>query len=267
MANTPENSGSSSVVNVNAPVFDWSATPLANCYNGFYLKVLDDFFTSEECAALIALAESDDNWKQAAVHYGIGAHENYVNTDYRNSERILRFDHEAAEKLYQRLLPYVQELVEIKPGDKWERIIGQPGHVRGTWKLVGYVQILSSLILKKKEKTNVKHFCSLNERLSFLRYEKGNYFRGHCDGQLELPDGRKSRVTLQIYLGDEEVEGGATRISRGYRDKEAFVDIEPKKGRVLIFQQRGLFHSGEDVTKGVKYAVRSDFMFKHTEDS
>ena len=112
-----------------------------------------------------------------------------------------------------------------------------------------------------------KRFCSLNERLSFLRYESGHYFRGHCDGQLELPDGRKSRVTLQIYLGDEDVEGGATRISKGYRDNGSFVDIEPKKGRVLIFQQRALFHSGEEVTKGVKYAVRSDFMFRHTEDS
>jgi hypothetical protein len=73
-----------------------------------------------------------------------------------------------------------------------------------------------------------------------------------------------SRVTVQIYLGDEEVEGGATRISQ---DQETFVDIEPKMGRVLIFQQRGLFHSGEDVIKGVKYALRSDFMFRHTKDS
>ena len=109
--------------------------------------------------------------------------------------------------------------------------------------------------------------CSLNERLSFLRYEQGHYFRFHCDGKLELPDGRMSRVTVQIYMGDAEVEGGATRISQGRRDEMAFVDIEPKKGRVLIFQQRGLFHSGEDVTKGVKYALRSDFMFRHTEDS
>jgi len=242
MANTAENSEPTSAVF--APVFDWSTTPLAHHYNGSYVKVLDDLFTSEECAALIALAESDDNWKLAAVHYGLGPHENYVNTDYRNSERILRFDHEAAGKLYQRLLPYVQELVEIKGGGEWEGVVGQPGGVSGTWKLVG-----------------------LNERLSFLRYEQGHFFRGHCDGTVELPDGRKSRVTVQVYLGDDaDVEGGATRISK---DKEAssFVDVEPKMGRVLIFQQRGLFHSGEDVTKGVKYALRSDFMFTHTEDS
>jgi hypothetical protein len=101
--------------------------------------VLDDFFTSEECAALIALAESDGNGKQAALHYGLGAHENFINTNHRNSERILRFDHETAEKFYQRLLPYVQEFVEIKGGDKWEGIISQKGRVSGTWKLVGYV--------------------------------------------------------------------------------------------------------------------------------
>jgi hypothetical protein len=149
MANTAENSEPTSVVN--APVFDWSTTPLAHHYNGFYLKVLDDLFTSEECAALIALAESDDNWKQAAVHYGLGPHENFVNTDYRNSERILRFDHEASGKLYQRLLPYVQELVEIKGGGEWEGIVGQPGDVSGTWKLVGYVH---SFRLKRERRTN-----------------------------------------------------------------------------------------------------------------
>ena len=149
--NTLESSESTSVAI--APIFDWSTTPLARYYNGFYLKVLDDFFTSEECAAFIALAESDDKWTQAAVHYGLGAHENYVNTDYRNSERILRFDHETAEKIHPRLLPYVQELVEIKRGDKWEGVIGQPGRISGTWKLVGCVH--PSFFLKN-ERTN-KH--------------------------------------------------------------------------------------------------------------
>ncbi|KAJ3507530.1 hypothetical protein NLJ89_g6251 [Agrocybe chaxingu] len=226
---------------VHAPVLDWSTTPLATDYPGHYVKVLDDVFSPEECAELIALAESDAQWKQAAVHYGLGAHQNYVDTDYRNSERILRFDNAAADKLYQKLLPYVQEIVEIKPGSEWEGIVGIPGRVNETWKCVG-----------------------INERLSFLKYGKGNYFRGHCDGQLELPDGRLSRVTLQIYLGEEDVKGGATRIM-GNRDR--YLDILPKKGRVLIFQQRNIYHSGEDVTKGIKYTLRSDFMFRRFKDS
>jgi predicted 2-oxoglutarate/Fe(II)-dependent dioxygenase YbiX len=102
----------------------------------------------------------------------------------------------------------------------------------------------------------------LNERLSFLRYGEGNFFGPHCDGPLELPDGRHAYVTLQIYLGADGVEGGATRLY-GYQDR--VFDVEPKKGRVLIFQQRNVYHSGEKVTKGVKYALRSDFMFRRLE--
>ncbi|KAF6747548.1 hypothetical protein DFP72DRAFT_605695 [Ephemerocybe angulata] len=225
-----------------APVFDWSTTParLAQDYDGFYVKVIDNVFSPEECAALIALAESDAKWAQAAVHYGLAAHQQYVDTEYRNSERILRFDHDASEKIYQRLLPHVQELVELKKGDPWASVVAPSGRIEGTWRLIG-----------------------INERLSYLRYGIGNYFRDHCDGQLELPDGRKSRVTVQIYLGDDGVEGGATRItSLGSAKSRAYHDVEPKKGRVLIFQQRGLWHSGEDVTKGTKYTLRSDFMFR-----
>jgi len=102
-------------------------------------------------------------------------------------------------------------------------------------------------------------FIRINELLRFLRYEKGGYFRPHCDGQVELPDGRKAFLTLQIYLGEDEVEGGATRI---LDTDTRYFDVLPKKGRVLIFQQRRLYHSGEEVTKGVKYTLRTDFFFR-----
>jgi Rps23 Pro-64 3,4-dihydroxylase Tpa1-like proline 4-hydroxylase len=104
----------------------------------------------------------------------------------------------------------------------------------------------------------------LNERLSYLRYGAGNYFRGHCDGQLELPDGRKSRVTVQVYLGNDDVEGGATRFWD--QKQKNWYDVDPKKGRVLIFQQRGLWHSGEDVIKGTKFTLRSDLLFRQCFD-
>jgi len=45
-----------------------------------------------------------------------------------------------------------------------------------------------------------------------------------------------------------------------------YFDVEPKKGRVLIFQQRGVYHSGEEVTKGVKYTLRTDFLFREIVD-
>lgn len=92
-----------------------------------------------------------------------------------------------------------------------------------------------------------------------MRYGPGQFFRDHIDSRLDLPDGRMSRVTIQIYLGDDGLEGGATRIREEFGKN--YLDVEAKKGRVLIFQQRGICHSGEDVVKGYKYAVRSDFMF------
>lgn len=129
-----------------APVLDWSTTALAADYPGHYVKIVDNVFTSEECAELIKLAESDSEWKQAAVHYGLLPHQNYVNTEYRNSERILRFDHDAAEKLYKKLLPYVQEFVEVKPGDEWEGIFTKRGFADGTWTLVGLVVSINPIL-------------------------------------------------------------------------------------------------------------------------
>jgi len=38
-------------------------------------------------------------------------------------------------------------------------------------------------------------------------------------------------------------------------------DILPKTGRVLIFQHRNLWHSGDDVVQGVKYTMRSDILY------
>lgn len=60
--------------------------------------------------------------------------------------------------------------------------------------------------------------------------------------------------------GDEPLEGGATRFWTP--NKKAYMDVFPKIGRALLFQQRMLVHSGEPVTRGTKYTMRSDFMFE-----
>jgi len=110
-------------------------------------------------------------------------------------------------------------------------------------------------------------YRSVNPRLSFLRYGPGHYFKPHCDGLVEVPINdveHKSFVTLHIYLNDDGLEGGATRFWTP--DKKHWLDVHPKIGRVLIFQQRMLVHSGEEVMKGVKYTMRSDFLFKQVNE-
>lgn len=106
----------------------------------------------------------------------------------------------------------------------------------------------------------------LNEMLRFLKYEEGQHFNPHCDaiynGNGE-EKGRRSFLTLHLYLTDDEslnLKGGSTRFWSP--DKTKFMDVEAKRGRVLIFQQRMLWHSGEPVTGGTKITMRSDMMFK-----
>lgn len=75
----------------------------------------------------------------------------------------------------------------------------------------------------------------------------------------------RSYFTLHLYLndgtakdGEEALEGGAT-IFHSHCDKD--LKVEPKAGRVLLFQQHHLIHSGEDVVKGTKLTMRTDVMY------
>ena len=70
---------------------------------------------------------------------------------------------------------------------------------------------------------------------------------------------------MHLYLNeadeDSMLEGGATTFhSRDYSGR--CVDIVPKVGRVLLFQQKGLLHSGADVKRGIKYTMRTDVMYR-----
>lgn len=77
----------------------------------------------------------------------------------------------------------------------------------------------------------------------------------------------RSFYTLHLYLNESDanasegaLEGGATTF-HSY-NMERRLDVVPKIGRVLLFQHRGLLHSGDDVTAGIKLTLRTDLMFK-----
>ena len=46
---------------------------------------------------------------------------------------------------------------------------------------------------------------------------------------------------------------------------ERSLDVDLKVGRVLIFQQLDLLHSGADVTNGIKLTLRTDLMYARVE--
>lgn len=97
----------------------------------------------------------------------------------------------------------------------------------------------------------------------------------HCDSPYgEEVDGKKLKTffTIHLYLNDSVAEageeaglvGGATSfLSSNNKTK---VDVDPKAGRLLIFQQRGLKHAGDDVVKGTKYTMRTDVLYELVKD-
>ena len=90
----------------------------------------------------------------------------------------------------------------------------------------------------------------------------------HEDGAYATPDNEEiTFYTLHLYLNesspdseDGPLEGGATTFHSD--DLKRSFDVIPKVGRVLIFQHKGLLHSGADVQKGIKTTLRTDLLFK-----
>jgi prolyl 4-hydroxylase len=89
--------------------------------------------------------------------------------------------------------------------------------------------------------------------LRIYRYEPGQHFGLHHDQSYQHPDGRRSLLTFMVYL-NEGFGGGTTTFP------EQDQIIVPRTGRALLFQHM-LLHSGERVSSGIKYVLRSDVLF------
>jgi len=97
----------------------------------------------------------------------------------------------------------------------------------------------------------------LNERLRFLRYDPGDFFRPHSDGRFDRPDGDTSLMTVMLYLN--EPEAGGDTIFLDY-DSTENSPVAPQTGLCLLFDH-DLVHEGAMLKRGVKYAIRTDVMF------
>ncbi|CAG7925500.1 unnamed protein product [Penicillium olsonii] len=274
-------------------------TPPIPAFKNHFAAVVEDLLTESECKELLRLGEdstrtelpdstlSAPKWERATIN--AGNNRQIMSVDSRKSGRVIFDSAEVAARLFDRILPFLREC-DIEVIKNRPLVTGLGPAKRG-----------EELRLSR-----------LNERLRFLRYEGGDYFRPHWDGCYVTPDGKeKSLFTIHLYLngeGDQDMDelrphieraekqnwlfqkngeidlsevgfeeagdssaleahdendtllGGATSFSDGMTSKEA-VRIFPKTGSVLIFQQRNLFHCGDDVFRGVKYTVRTDVLY------
>ncbi|KAJ6781601.1 hypothetical protein PWT90_06141 [Aphanocladium album] len=222
-------------------------------YDGCLAVLIDNVLTPWECATLLELAEKSvpgvpqgqSPWRPALVNMG-GGFEAPV-TDYRNSDRIIWDSQEVVDRVWQRCLQArgegesIETLLSKTPG-------GEKSSWSGRWK-----------------------FERLNERMRFLKYTKGQFFKPHCDGAYRVAiDGSdfKTHYTVHLYLNDSAKTsasgvgcvGGATSFLSD--DLKRGLDVDPKAGSVLIFQHRGLLHQGAEVQSGTKYTMRTDILYR-----
>lgn len=252
----PEDFLTTPAKNITVSRIDFSQSSLP-MYRDRYAVVLENVLSPEECETLIKGAEATaaKGWERAKINIGGG--KQMLMEDERCCGRIIWDSRDLVAKVWKRI-EHVPEVQEITRLDNCPVIFGNGPAMRGeVWK-----------------------FSRPNERMRFLKYVGGEYFRPHCDGSYETPDRKeRSYFTLHLYLNDqltrEDVEGmdkearkeavrtklfgGATTFHNIEMNQR--LDVNPKCGKVLIFQHRDLLHSGDDVLRGVKYTMRTDLMY------
>jgi hypothetical protein len=142
---------------------DWSKTVLPENEGG-YAVVLDHVISPSECEELLRLVESsvpesqrgesgDYLWKPAMVNVG-GGYE-VLETEYRNSDRIIWDHQDIVDRLWARCLqaPGLRERLAVIEDD--EDVLGP----------------------KKRGRSERWEFRKLNKRMRFLKYGKGQFFR------------------------------------------------------------------------------------------
>jgi len=98
----------------------------------------------------------------------------------------------------------------------------------------------------------------------FYRYDRGQRFKRHIDGAVDMPNGDRSKLTLLIYLNEGYIGGDTIFSTYEFIDGVATVHskrITAQTGLVLIFRHE-LKHEGEELVDGRKYVLRTDVLYE-----
>ena len=132
-------------------VMDFSKSILPE-YAGLYAVIIENVLTAEECHQLVHIAEAqtDGKWEPAMVNVGGGMQD--MRLDARDCGRIILDDKDLVARIWSRVKDHVPEVEYLKGVP---RITGNgPTKREETWRM-----------------------SRLNERMRFLKYGKGQYFR------------------------------------------------------------------------------------------
>lgn len=184
-------------------------------------KIINSVIDKNMCEWLIANSERI-GYKAADISYAEGAK---MNTDIRDNSRVLMQDEMFREGLETALMPYVP---------------------------------MTRMFIKEGGEVSHRKFLRLSGNFRFYKYEPGQKFKRHRDGNV-LEEGGIALVTVLVYLNTvDPYDGGFTNMCD--RMLENPVLVQPLEGRVLMFDH-SLMHSGDELKNGVKYVLRTDLIY------
>lgn len=185
----------------------------------FTCFVIPSLFSKSECEQLLN-TDIKNSFQKAISNYP---------TYYRNNDRFVMDDDGLANRLFQKVKPYLPETIEINSTIQAEN---------GVW-----------------------HLKELNNRLRFCKYSANQYFHRHLDGVHYRNDTTQSKLTFMIYLNSAtEFKGGRTLFFRTKETKEIWASYIPKQGDLIVFDHN-VWHEGEVLTQGEKFVLRSDILY------
>jgi hypothetical protein len=134
----------------------FAASPLPE-YAGMYATVLDNVLSASECAELLRLAEvSSSGWQPELVNAYAGIGREVSAPEIRSCERIMWDSVEMVKRIWDRCLLASGLEEDLQVLDDQEIITGKQA-LGYKWKMT-----------------------RLNERMRFLKYGSGQYFRSMC---------------------------------------------------------------------------------------
>ncbi|KAG8955207.1 hypothetical protein FRC04_009665 [Tulasnella sp. 424] len=233
---------------------DWEAVGLSE-NEGKVAFIIDNALTPEDCQKLLKAREDSRRAVESGRNSWWSRRPNWCSR--RGLPKIrsnFTRNAELADWILSKLRPYLPEEVLYAPASKYSQF-GEDNS--------GREGARDEDEAKTKNENRVQ-LTRLNEQLKYLKYVRGDYFEPHYDGVYRVPEHSEiSCLTLQLYLNGskEDLEGGATQFST-YLTRDVVVEVDPRPGRALIFEQGNLRHCGAKVLKGEKYAIRTDLMYK-----
>lgn len=193
-------------------------SPPITAFKDNFAAVIDNFMTEAECKELLHIAEesitpartsTDDSsqsptpvWERAMINVGGG--KQIMSVDSRKSGRIILDSVDISQRIMDRLLPFMRDFGIA-------RVQNQP-LVTG---------------LGPARRGDVYLQPRLNERLRFLRYEGGDYFRPHWDGCYVTPDeSERSLFTVHLYLNGEG--------EQDMKELQPYLELAEKENALVI---------------------------------